>query len=191
MVEEIRKTPQIVNVKDRDQMNSRPLPTIGNALEDTPGTLIQQSTYAQVSPFLRGLTGNQVLNLLDGVRFNNSVYRFGPNQYLALLEPSQVQRVEAMLGSNRLTVRQRCSGRHHQCHHPTTPLQRQTWSGTSWRVQCIWSQRRCLRWNQYPAFSRQPMDVLDRWGHRASSQYLAIWRRCGFTQCVSPLLWPD
>ncbi len=98
MVEEIRKTPQIVNVKDRDQMNRRPLTTIGNALEDTPGTLIQQSTYAQVSPFLRGLTGNQVLNLLDGVRFNNSVYRFGPNQYLALLEPSQVERVEAMLG---------------------------------------------------------------------------------------------
>jgi len=98
MVEEIRKTSQIVNVKDRDQMNSRPLTTIGNALEETPGTLIQQSTYAQVSPFLRGLTGNQVLNLLDGVRFNNSVYRFGPNQYLALLEPSQVQRVEAMLG---------------------------------------------------------------------------------------------
>ena len=98
MVEEIRKTAQIVNVKDRDQMTRRPLPTIGNALEDTPGTLIQQSTYAQVSPFLRGLTGNQVLNLLDGVRFNNSVYRFGPNQYLALLEPSQVQRVEAMLG---------------------------------------------------------------------------------------------
>ena len=98
MVEEIRKTAQIVNVKDRDQMTRRPLATIGNALEDTPGTLIQQSTYAQVSPFLRGLTGNQVLNLLDGVRFNNSVYRFGPNQYLALLEPSQVQRVEAMLG---------------------------------------------------------------------------------------------
>ena len=98
MVEEVRKTPQIVNVKDREQMIRRPLTTIGNALEETPGTLIQQSTYAQVSPFLRGLTGNQVLNLLDGVRFNNSVYRFGPNQYLALLEPSQVQRVEAMLG---------------------------------------------------------------------------------------------
>lgn len=98
MAEEVRNTPQIVNVKDREQMNGRPLPTIGHALEGTPGTLIQQSTYAQVSPFFRGLTGNQVLNLLDGVRFNNSIYRFGPNQYLALLEPSQVQRVEAMLG---------------------------------------------------------------------------------------------
>lgn len=97
-VEEIRRTPQVVNVKNREEINRRPLVTIGNALEGTPGALIQQSTYGQASPFLRGLTGNQVLNLVDGVRFNNSIYRFGPNQYLALLEPSQVQRVESMLG---------------------------------------------------------------------------------------------
>jgi outer membrane receptor for ferric coprogen and ferric-rhodotorulic acid len=35
MVEAVRKTPQIVNVKDREQMNRQPLTTIGNALQDT------------------------------------------------------------------------------------------------------------------------------------------------------------
>jgi hypothetical protein len=51
-VEDVRKTPHLVSVKDKEEMIRRPLVTIGNALEGTPGTLIQQSTYGQVSPFL-------------------------------------------------------------------------------------------------------------------------------------------
>lgn len=81
-----------------ESLREHPMPTIGHALDGTPGALIQQSTSAQVSPFLRGLTGYQVLNLIDGIRFNNSTFRTGPNQYLAFVEPGQSQRVEAVLG---------------------------------------------------------------------------------------------
>ncbi len=97
-VEAVEQSAQIVSIKDEDALRARPLATIGNALEGAPGVLVQQSTYGQVSPFLRGLTGYQVLNLIDGVRFNNAAFRSGPNQFLAFIEPSQAERVEALLG---------------------------------------------------------------------------------------------
>ncbi|MGH9937957.1 MAG: TonB-dependent receptor plug domain-containing protein, partial [Blastocatellia bacterium] len=95
---EAENSAPVVNARDRRDFRARPLATIGNALEGAAGVMAQQSAYGQVSPFLRGLTGYQVLNLIDGVRFNNSTFRSGPNQYLAFAEPSQARRVEAMLG---------------------------------------------------------------------------------------------
>jgi hemoglobin/transferrin/lactoferrin receptor protein len=88
----------IVSVRDADGFRARPLPTLGSALDGATGVMMQQSTYGQASPFLRGLTGYQVLNLVDGVRLNNTTFRSGPNQYLAWIDPGQAQRVEAMLG---------------------------------------------------------------------------------------------
>lgn len=81
-----------------DSSPGRPLPVVGNALAGESGILAQQSTAAQSSPFLRGLTGYQVLNLVDGVRFNNSTFRSGPNQYLAHIDSSQVRQIEAVMG---------------------------------------------------------------------------------------------
>ncbi len=95
---EVREAAKVSAVHDRTEMTERPMTTIGEALRADPGILVQATTTAQVSPFLRGLTGYQVLNLVDGIRYNNSTFRSGPNQYLALLEPSQARSIEAVLG---------------------------------------------------------------------------------------------
>lgn len=97
-VEDIATSAMLVTARDQSEWRTRPLATLGNALDSSPGVMVQQSTYGQVSPFLRGLTGYQVLNLVDGVRFNNATFRSGPNQYLAFIEPGQAQRLEALLG---------------------------------------------------------------------------------------------
>ncbi len=95
---EVEDAAAVINLQERKDLLAQPLPTVGNALESNAGVHVQQSTYGQVSPFLRGLTGYQVLNLIDGVRFNNSTFRSGPNQYLAFVEPSQLRQIETMLG---------------------------------------------------------------------------------------------
>lgn len=92
-----RESAHVVSVHDLER-GSAPLATVAHGIENAPGVLLQQTASAQASPFLRGLTGYQVLNLVDGVRFNNATFRSGPNQYLAFIEPTQAQRVETVLG---------------------------------------------------------------------------------------------
>ncbi len=96
--EDAATAPNLAVIRNKHDLTSRPLTTIGEVLEGAPGVLVQKTSTSQVSPFLRGLTGYQVLNLIDGIRFNNSTFRSGPNQYLALVEPLQASRLEATLG---------------------------------------------------------------------------------------------
>ncbi|MGL6267220.1 MAG: TonB-dependent receptor plug domain-containing protein, partial [Chitinophagaceae bacterium] len=66
------------------EMQSRSSPEM---LTGTPGIWMQKTNHGGGSPFIRGLTGNQVLTLVDGIRLNNATYRYGPNQYLSTIDP--------------------------------------------------------------------------------------------------------
>ncbi len=71
---------------------------MGQALEQETGVLIQRTGRGQSSPYVRGLTGQQVLILVDGVRMTNATFRSGPNQYFNTIDPTMVERVEVIRG---------------------------------------------------------------------------------------------
>ena len=68
------------------------------ALTETPGVLVQKTANGQGSPFLRGFTGYRTLMLIDGVRYNNSVYRDGPNEYFSLVDVGGVENIDVIRG---------------------------------------------------------------------------------------------
>ncbi|MDF1800907.1 MAG: TonB-dependent receptor [Planctomycetota bacterium] len=63
-----------------------------------PGVWLQETNLGGGSAFVRGLTGNQVLILVDGVRLNDATTRFGPNQILNTIDPAVVERIEVLRG---------------------------------------------------------------------------------------------
>jgi hemoglobin/transferrin/lactoferrin receptor protein len=68
------------------------------ALRDIPGVLLQETSYGQGSPYLRGFTGQLNNFLIDGIRLNNSVFRSGPNQYWNTVDPYSLDRIEVVMG---------------------------------------------------------------------------------------------
>ncbi len=90
--------PQFVEVISRNQINQRNISTIPDALTDSTGILIQKTNLGGGSPFIRGLTGKQVLIMVDGVRMNNSIFRYGPNQYLNNIGLDAVSSLEVVRG---------------------------------------------------------------------------------------------
>jgi outer membrane receptor protein involved in Fe transport len=67
-------------------------------LRDAPGIHVQQTSAGQGAVVLRGLVGNQVLLLVDGIPMNNGTYRDGPGQYLATIDPDAIERIEVVRG---------------------------------------------------------------------------------------------
>ena len=86
----------VVSSRDLDRSALRSTP---EALEGQSGVFIQKTNHGGGSPFVRGLTGQQTLLLVDGIRLNNATFRSGPNQYLNTVDPFILDRVEVARGS--------------------------------------------------------------------------------------------
>ncbi|WP_411826417.1 TonB-dependent receptor [Luteolibacter sp. AS25] len=78
-----------------DQKSPRTLP---EALNTLPGVLVQKTSNGQGSPFIRGFTGYRTLAVIDGIRYNNSIYRDGPNEYFSLIDPYSLESIELVQG---------------------------------------------------------------------------------------------
>jgi hemoglobin/transferrin/lactoferrin receptor protein len=68
--------------------------TLPDALQYTPGVLVQKTAHGHGSPIIRGFTGRQNLLLVEGVRMNNSTFRSGPVQYWNTVDPFTVDHLE-------------------------------------------------------------------------------------------------
>ncbi len=64
-----------------------------------PGVFLQQTTPGQGAVIVRGLKGSEVLHLVDGMRLNNAIFRNAPTQYLALVAPGTLERIEVVRGA--------------------------------------------------------------------------------------------
>jgi hemoglobin/transferrin/lactoferrin receptor protein len=91
-------TPAAAGITSRRDITEKQSSDMFSALQNEVGVLMQSTAAGQASPFVRGLTGQQVLILVDGIRLNNSVYRFGPNQYFNTIDPGSVDHIEVLRG---------------------------------------------------------------------------------------------
>jgi len=90
-----QKPQSVVRQSDIEKRLPRSAP---DALRFEPGVFVQQTAHAQGSAYVRGLTGQQTLMLLDGVRLNTSTYRQGPNQYFFLVDTAIIDSIEVLRG---------------------------------------------------------------------------------------------
>ncbi|MBI1749971.1 MAG: TonB-dependent receptor [Acidobacteria bacterium] len=98
--EDALSVPHGLSLVDAGQRLTRPSMILPQVFREEPGVHVQQTTAHQGAVLIRGLTGQQVLHLIDGVRFNNSTFRPGPNQYLAAVDPGFADRMEISRGPN-------------------------------------------------------------------------------------------
>ncbi len=87
-----------VDVINRTSLERRLPESMPDALTSATGVHSQKTNAGAGSPIIRGMVGVDNLVLLDGVRLNNSTFRTGPVQYLALIDPWSLQRVEVVRG---------------------------------------------------------------------------------------------
>jgi outer membrane receptor protein involved in Fe transport len=87
-----------IELVDRETLEQAQTRSVPEATEEAVGVYLQQTNRGSGTPFIRGLSGPQNLILVDGVRFNTSTFRTGPNQYLALVDPFILQRIELVRG---------------------------------------------------------------------------------------------
>ncbi len=92
-------TPQSVSVLSSAYIRQTAPRSTPELLTGTTGVFVQKTNHGGGSPIIRGLMGNQVLLMMDGIRLNNATYRYGPNQYLATIDPLMLERLEVTRGT--------------------------------------------------------------------------------------------
>ncbi|TJY63214.1 TonB-dependent receptor [Sinimarinibacterium sp. CAU 1509] len=92
------EVPQAVTVVTHAQIERQSPQTWTDLLRGQAGAFVQASGPGQGIVIVRGLKGSEVLHLVDGMRLNNAFFRNSPSQYIALVDPYNIERVELQRG---------------------------------------------------------------------------------------------
>ncbi|OQX75942.1 MAG: hypothetical protein B6D64_10785 [Bacteroidetes bacterium 4484_276] len=92
-------SPEPITVVNSLQLEQEAPRSTPEALIGATGVFLQKTNHGGGSPFIRGLTGNQNLLMIDGVRLNNATFRYGPNQYLNTIDQLIVDKLEVVRGA--------------------------------------------------------------------------------------------
>ena len=91
--------PYSVNTLGRKEMDDYQFRTTPEAMMAMNGLFVQKTNHGGGSAFVRGVTGNQTLILVDGIRLNNATFRYGPNQYLNTVDAYTISKIEVAKGT--------------------------------------------------------------------------------------------
>ena len=90
--------PFIVSSIAAKQIQQNGARTTPEALMGVSGVFLQKTNHGGGSAFIRGLTGNQTLLVIDGIRINNATFRYGPNQYLNTIDMFTIKKIDILKG---------------------------------------------------------------------------------------------
>lgn len=93
-----RDVPYRVEQLDSVELFERSVRSVPEALDGLAGVSVQKTANGHGSPYIRGFTGYRTLAVVDGVRYNNSIYRDGPSEYFGLIDVQSLGSVELLLG---------------------------------------------------------------------------------------------
>lgn len=89
-----------VTVLGREQLDRRPVNTVGDLFRELPGTSTVNEGAFQVRPRIRGLESNRILILVDGERLNNARTSTGQSGIESgLVDLDQIESIEVVRGS--------------------------------------------------------------------------------------------
>lgn len=91
-------SPRTVDALNRKKIMQFFPATTTNALEYAPTIYWTRNSLTGLSPIIRGLTGQHLLLLIDGVRLNNTLTASFPSDALSGIDIFQVQGIEVMNG---------------------------------------------------------------------------------------------
>ena len=92
--------PQAVTVIGREEILERSTSVLAQVAQEEAGLNVQTTSPTIGAIVVRGLTGKNVVNFVDGIRYTNSAQRGGINTFFNLNEPSNLETVEVLRGPN-------------------------------------------------------------------------------------------